>query len=794
MCTRRPELSTGATLPPADMDTNATTPHRSAGLLPRIGVAVLAVAALAGLALAGLALPASAQPVRTEQVTAELVARATGVQPGQAVQIGLRLQHIPHWHTYWRNPGDSGLPTTLAWTLPAGAQAGAIEWPAPRRIPIGPLVNYGYEGDLLLPLRFTAPADAQPGSTLQLKAEANWLVCHDVCIPQSATLNLALPVLAPGSAPAAGPLAARFDTAAAEAPAALTGWRAELQRAGRDLQLHLVRSQPLQPGEALPAVQVFPYQEQLLEPARHAAYRTADGYVVQLALAPYAAQLPADLKAIVVAQVDAGSRSTPWGMPQRSAEFTAPVREVAALALPAGAVRLDDPLAGGASSKPGGKLALLGGPPGAAAGTTAAAAAGASGGGAGPGLLAALALALVGGMLLNLMPCVFPVLSIKLLGLARQADQPAQLRSHALAYSAGVVLSFLALAGLLLALRAAGGAVGWGFQLQEPGVVFLLALLFFALGLNLLGVFELGNLLPQGLAGWRARRPSLDAFGAGVLAVLAASPCTAPFMGAALGFALTQPAPQALAVFGALGLGMALPYAALVLVPGWRHRLPRPGAWMLRLKQALAFPMFATVVWLVWVLGLQAGIDGAAQALLALLGLAALVWLLGLLQRPTPSARLGAGTAMMAMLALLAWSWPTALPPAPAQGAAAAAAAGSTAAATGDWLPYSDAAVAAQLAQGRTVFVDFTAAWCVSCQVNKRLVLNQPDVLADFDKAQVVRMRADWTRRDAEITAALARLGRNGVPVYALLRPGQDPLLLPEILTAGLVRSALTGL
>jgi thiol:disulfide interchange protein len=268
-------------------------------------------------------------------------------------------------------------------------------------------------------------------------------------------------------------------------------------------------------------------------------------------------------------------------------------------------------------------------------------------------------------------------------------------------------------------------------------------------------------------------------------------------MGAALGYALTQPAPQALAVFGMLGLGMALPYAALVLLPGWRHRLPRPGPWMLRLKQALAFPMFATVVWLVWVLGLQAGIDGAAQALLALLGLAALVWLLGLLRQPGAAARLGVLAGVAAMAALLAWSWPTTEPSPAATGTAGAAALapGSTAAtSTADWQPYSDAAVAAQLAQGRTVFVDFTAAWCVSCQVNKRLVLTQPDVLADFDKAQVVRMRADWTRRDDEITAALARLGRNGVPVYALLRPGQEPLLLPEILTAGLVRSALSGL
>lgn len=757
---------------------------------------------LAALAAAAV-LPAAAQPVRTEHVTAELVARDAGVQPGGQVRIGLRLQHIPHWHTYWRNPGDSGLPTTLAWTLPTGAQAGEILWPAPQRLPIGPLLNYGYEGDLLLPLQFTAPASAQPGSTLQLKAEANWLVCNDVCIPENATLTLALPVLAPGAAAAPGPLAARFDAAAAEAPVPLAGWTAQWQRAGRDLQLRLIRQQPAQPGDKLPAVQVFPYPEQLLEHARHAAWRTDEGYAVQLALSPHAAAVPAELTAIAVAQLPPGT-VPPWGGQGRSVEFSAPVTEVAALALPAGAVRLDDPLAGGASAKAGGGLDLLGRGgtaggafPGAAA-NAGTAAAGSAGGaaadtGTGLGLWAALALALVGGMVLNLMPCVFPVLSIKLLGLAEHGTRPGQLRTHALAYAAGVVLSFLALAGLLLALRAAGSAVGWGFQLQEPGVVFVLALLFFALGLNLMGLFELGTLLPQRLCTWRASHPAADAFGSGVLAVLAASPCTAPFMGAALGFAITQPPAQSLAVFATLGVGMALPYAALVLLPGWRQRLPRPGPWMLRLKQALAFPMFATVVWLVWVLGLQAGIDGAAQALLALLGLAALVWLLGMLRRPTALARLGSAAGLAAMVALLAWSWPTAQPATPAGTVSASATTtGGTSGGAG-WQPYSDAALTAQLAQGRTVFVDFTAAWCVSCQVNKRLVLSQPGVVADFDRAQVVRMRADWTRRDAEITAALARLGRNGVPVYALLRPGQEPLLLPEILTVGLVRSALAG-
>ena len=694
-----------------------------------------------GCCLAGTA---AAQPVKTEHVTAELVAPTSAVQPGQATQIGLRLQHIPHWHTYWRNPGDSGLPTTLSWTLPDGGSAGDIQWPAPQRLPLGPLVNYGYEGEVLLPLRYTAPANAQPGSTLRLQAAATWLVCRDVCIPENATLNLALPVAAAGATPSSTAHADLFAKTAAQQAQPLQGWRASLQHAGPELLFSLDREAVAGADDARPVVHVFPYAEQLIEPARHELYRTPSGYALRMRLQDNA-KLPASFDGIAVVQ-GSGSPS-PWGAV--NAEFTAPVSAVAAIALPAGAQRIDNPVPA--------QLA---------------------GGSAGLGLWAALLLALLGGMVLNLMPCVFPVLSIKLIGLAQQGSDKRALRTHVLAYSLGVVLSFVALAAVLIALRAAGSAVGWGFQLQEPGVVFVLALLFFAIGLNLMGAFEFGNLLPQGLAGWRAQNPAADAFATGVLAVVAASPCTAPFMGAALGFALTQSAALALAVFAALGVGMALPYAVLALAPGWRDRLPRPGVWMLRLKQGLAFPMFATVVWLIWVLGLQAGINGAAKALLALVGLGFVIWLGTVLRR-----RAVVGGLTLAAAVLLAWSWPAAMSPAEAAPAQASA-----------WKPYNAAAAQALVDQGQPVFVDFTAAWCVSCQVNKRLVLDTATTQADFSAAKVTLMRADWTLRDAEITAALAQLGRNGVPVYVLMRPGKEPLLLPEVLTAGLVRDALASL
>ena len=697
---------------------------------------------------------ALANVVRTDHVTAELVAERSAVQPGGSLQIGLRLQHIPLWHTYWRNPGDSGLPTTIDWQLPAGAAVGGIEWPAPKRLPIGPLVNYGYEGELLLPMRFSAPANARPGSDLRLVAKANWLVCHDVCIPESATLELLLPVVAADATPGTTAWTAQFERAAALRAQPLQGWTAALQRQGRELLLTLESDAPRAAGAPLPAIEVFPFTEQVIEPARHELYATPKGYALKLRLQADATP-PAALQGIVVAQ---GGSGAVWGGAGPMVEFAAPLREVPRIVLPEGARRLDGSgLAGVASAS-------------AAVGT---------------GWWMALLLAFVGGMVLNLMPCVFPVLSIKLLSLAQHAPGRAALRTHALAYGGGVIASFLALALGLIAMQAAGSAIGWGFQLQAPGMVFALALLFFAIGLNLMGAFEFGNLLPQRAAAWRAQRPAGDAFACGVLAVVAASPCTAPFMGAALGYALTQPAAVSLSVFGALGIGMALPYMALTLAPGWRAHLPRPGVWMERLKQGLAFPMFATAVWLLWVLGQQSGVGAMARVLMALVGLALLLWLarIGALR-----GLVGKGLGVLALAGLLAWSWPAEAPASTDNGA------GIAKAAEDGWLPYDETLLARFAAEGRPVFVDFTAAWCVSCQVNKRLVLNTDATRQDFERANVALMRADWTRRDATITQALARLGRNGVPVYVLLRPGMEPLLLPEILSQRIVREALSTL
>jgi thiol:disulfide interchange protein len=396
--------------------------------------------------------------------------------------------------------------------------------------------------------------------------------------------------------------------------------------------------------------------------------------------------------------------------------------------------------------------------------------------------LLALAGALIGGLLLNLMPCVFPVLAIKVLGFTRNAGDAAAHRRSALIYTAGVIMSLLALGVAMLGLRAAGAQLGWGFQLQSPLVVAALAALFTLIGLNLAGMFEITRLAPAALLNVQAKRPWANDFLSGVLAVVVASPCTAPFMGASLGLAVTLPSLQALLLFAALGLGLALPFLLMGFVPRLAHALPRPGPWMQTLQRVLAFPMFATVAWLVWVLGQQTGIDGAGALLALLVCLAAVVWSLTLRGR----ARATLAAVFVVVTAGLASAIGANILTEKPQAAAVA---------EGErWQPWSEARVAQLVAQGRPVFVDFTAAWCITCQYNKKTTLADAEILAQFDAKKVVTLRADWTRRDPAITAALSALGRSGVPVYALHAPGKTPVVMNEILGKTELSRALQGL
>ena len=692
-----------------------------------------------------------AAPIKTEHAEVELIAEKTALVVGEKNTIGLSIKHAPHWHTYWKNPGDSGYPTKITWQVPAGYGVGEFDWPTPKRLATGPIINFGYEGEVVLPLTVSVPTSAKPGDGITLKGKAEWLVCKDVCIPEEGEVAVTLPVGEKGKDAPAGPAAARFVAARAAQPGDASAWKATLYAAPNPTrEVWLDVTAPANTGN-LTGLDVFPVQEQISDPSVQQVYRTERGYAVKLKLVD-GAKLT-DSFPVLLAAVGA-----PVGAKGELSGNTLATVSTSAFALPAGATAL---AATGAAS-------------------------GATSGGTDLTFWSALALAFVGGMILNLMPCVFPVLSLKILSFAQHSGSAAngakQMRQHGIFYAVGVVLSFLVLAGALLALKGAGSAVGWGFQLQNPGVVWVLAVIFFLIGLNLMGAFEVGQLAPSSLLSMQAKHPGVDAFFSGVLAVIAASPCTAPFMGAALGFALTQSAAAALAVFAALGLGMALPYVLLAWFPKWLDKLPRPGPWMVNFKQVLAFPMFVTVVWLVWVLSLQAGADGAAIGLLGLVGLAFGAWLIGSM-RPTVR---WVGVAAALVAAVLAW-------PAgePAQTATSAATGKSGSA---NWQPWDPAAVAKLNAEGKPVFVDFTAAWCVSCQANKRLVLTRAEIEQAFAAKNVTLMRADWTNRDERITQALTAMGRSGVPVYVLHAPGKPVQLLPELLTTGIVKEALAAL
>ena len=678
--------------------------------------------------------------VATAQVRAELLVWAPdGVQAGKPVWLGLQLTHQPEWHTYWKNPGDSGLPTMLEWKLPAGITAGDIVWPTPKKIPIGNLANYGYEGTVLLPV----PLTVTPGFNAQqfnVKVKAVWLVCRKECIPQEGEFALGLP--AQSSIAASGPA---FAAAFAAAPKSVPADASQIDVVGKALEVRLAGLPASQQGKTL---EFFPETGGVIETA--APWQQAWQGAVWTAQLPLSAQRtdsPARMPLVVA------DGQSAWRIDVPVTGVWPPVAAAATLS-PALVAALK------ANASAGAAPVSRDAPP--------------------LGLWAALLGALLGGLILNLMPCVFPVLAIKVVGFVNVKSQAARLASG-LAYTAGVVLSFLTLGAALLALRAAGEQLGWGFQLQNPAVVAALAALFTLIGLNLAGVFEFGNFLPGRVASAQTRHPAVNAFLSGVLATAIASPCTAPFMGASLGLAVALPAAQALAVFGAIGVGMALPYLLASAVPAVARALPRPGAWMATFRHLMAFPMFATVAWLVWVLGQQSGIDGAG-ALLGLLVLMALaLWALGL---PNPSRR-SIATFSIALCALGIWAvGPNVIKPVTSPAFAA----------NERWQEWQPGRVEQLAAEGRSVFVDFTAAWCVTCQYNKKTTLADPAVLADIDAKKVALLRADWTRRDPAVTAALAQLGRSGVPVYVIYKPGSAPVVLSEILSVSDLRAELARL
>lgn len=665
----------------------------------------------------------------TDEVQVRLLSAATTVQPGQKLLLALEQKIAPHWHTYWRNPGDSGQPTSLDWTLPAGAKAGDILWPAPKRFDVGPITNYGYEDEVVLLTEVQLPSDLPVGAPVVIQAEANWLVCRESCIPQQATLRLQLPVAATARASDhADRLSAALSALPKPAPFAL---QARIE--GSELQL----SWPVAgDGKDAPVALFLPQDWGRIQ---HAAKPQLDR------------------------QGDAWRLRVPVGeQPARNGQAMDGL-----LLLDGQAWQVSTTVSGTATA------------PGAGATPTPAS-------GDGVGLWMALLLALGGGLVLNLMPCVFPVLAIKALGFLH--GQPGEHRRQGLAYTGGVLTAFGALAAVLLIVREAGGTVGWGFQFHSPLFVLLLAWLMFVLGLSLAGLLQIG----AGFAGvgqGLASRPGLSgSFFTGVLATVVATPCTAPLMGAAMAYALAQPALELLAVFLALGLGLALPYLALACWPALQRRMPRPGPWMEVLKQGLAFPMFGAAIWLTWVLAQQSGPQGVLLALvgMGLLGLAA--WLRQVSRHAKPRGRwTGALTAAASVAGALAL-----LPLLPTDGASAP---GVSQADAQSFEPYSPERLAELRGQGKPVFVNLTAAWCITCLVNERVALSTPEVREAFQAGGITYLKGDWTRQDPRITELLARHGRSGVPLY-LFYPagtGDGAQVLPQILTPGIVTSAVSA-
>ncbi|OAI19180.1 thiol:disulfide interchange protein [Methylomonas koyamae] len=690
--------------------------------------------------------PASAESsteAATEQVKVQLLASAAAVHPGDQIWIGVHQKIIPHWHTYWLNPGDSGLATKIQYQLPAGSSVGEIKWPTPSKIVLGPVVNYGYEEAVTLLSPFKVAADAPVGGELPISAKVKWLVCAEICIPQQAELALRLPVVAAGAA--VGPGSTLVERAKASWPTP-SPWHAEVVAAADDtVKLRLT-------GANLAALRERPlwfYPEQW-GPIAHGFQQqaTVQDDAVEILLKAGDQPLAAGETLRGVVAVGANGKASGY---QISAVWPAIT-----------------------TAKPFAEADALPGPIQTSSELT---------------LSWAVLFALAGGLILNLMPCVFPVLSLKALALFEQAKhQPGQTRRHGWAYAAGVLASFAGLAGLMIALKAGGAVIGWGFQFQSPLFVLIVAYLLFAVGLSLSGVFTFGSRIAGIGSGLAARGGYQGSFFTGVLAAVVATPCTAPFMGAAIGFAVTQPAVGMLAVFLSLGAGLALPYWLLCHWPALQRRLPKPGAWMETLKQGLAFPMYATAAWLIWVLARQAGPDAVAAALLGLVLIGLAAWLYQISRPATDFARhLAFGFAILALTVALAGGAIVV----GASGSAAIQQAGSDSKA---FEVYSAKRLSRLRAAGTPVFVNFTADWCITCLVNEKVALANRQVLDSFRERGVVYLKGDWTNRDPAIAEVLAQHGRSGVPLYLYFAPGaQQAAVLPQLLTPDLVIGAVKG-
>ncbi len=716
----------------------------------RIMRPIMLLFALAALTLATP--PVRAQTVvKSPNVTTELMAEHASVQPGGTLWLALRLKMRPGWQTYWRNPGDSGQPTHVQWTLPAGYKAGPIVWTAPHRHRVGPLMNYGYAGEAVHLIPITVPKDAKPGAMVTLKAHGRWLVCEKICVPGEA--RFALPVFVAKDPPARNTQFEDLFAKARQQVAQKSPWTATVHRSGKEVLLRLKGA--VLRRDTIQEVWFYPFRPGVI---RHVAQQVPNFgkkvFSLWMTAKKAAPGKPLEGLLVITEKLDGGL-----------------VRQAFAI-----------------RARPGNPAVAAGGASGATDGATVTA------GGAVGGLTIFMALifALIGGIILNLMPCVLPVLSMKALGLVQhaRADGAAQ-RRHGWAYTGGVLATFALTTVLLLVLRAGGEEIGWGYQLQSPGVVLALAWVMFAIGLYLAGLFEIGGSVAGVGAGLASRGGYSGSFFTGMLAVVAAAPCTVPFMGAAMGFAFLQSWPVTVVVMLALGFGLALPFLILSHAPALLRFIPKPGPWMVRFKQLLSFPMFGTAVWLTWVLTLQAGDLMLIAALGGAVLIAFVIWLLRAASGATGAARgIALATAVLAVVAIGGMTQYA------LQGAdSRTVAGGATGGTTAEGVPlFTPARLADARASGQAVFVNYTAAWCVTCIVNEKRVLAAAWFRPAMRKAGIVYMKGDWTRRDPAITRELKKFRRLGVPLYVFYPAAGSslsPAVLPQILSESRLRAAI---
>ncbi len=710
---------------------------------------------IAALVMLLVALPAFAASSSADlpHVHVQLISPHAQLQSGTANNAGLYFKLEPGWHVYWKNPGDAGEPPHVKWTLPQGITAGPLQFPVPKRLPLGPLMDFGYEDEVLFPIQLNVAGGA-PSGPATLHAKVDWLVCRGSCIPEKTELDLSRsigPVNA-GNTPVQ-PDQDIWARLANKLPAPLpTNLKIGFTPAAGGFRLTVVT------GKRETEASFFPAEPDILSnPAPQVAKPTGNGITLDLKKDESLAANPKQLQGLLQLSGGRAYELIALAGPPTTAKAPAtPAPQAAATAVtsPSSAATQSATTVPAESS--------------------------------GPGLLQAAGLAFLGGLILNLMPCVFPVLFIKGLSLVQSGgEERHKLRTHGFVYAAGILVSFWVLVAVLLGLRSAGAHLGWGFQFQSPVFLSLMAALLFFLGLSLAGQFEIGLTLTSAGGSLAQKQGYTGSFFTGVLAVIVATPCTAPFMGVALGYALAQSAIVTFAIFTALALGLAAPYVALTLQPAWTRILPRPGAWMEVLKQAVSIPIFGTVIWLAWVLANAYGAAALAALLVGFLLLAIAGWFLG--RWPAKSWSTIVASLIVIVVIAIAATGP---------GRLVTTATSSVTDTNGSgWQPWSAEAVQKYQSQGRPVFVDFTASWCLSCQVNERVAFGKPEVQKAFADANVVLMRADWTRYDDSITQTLTSLGRSGVPTYVLYVPGEkSPRLLPEVLTPGIVTNAISQL